>query len=79
MPVQIDLEFRTNFTLRAGDRIALGLSGFTNGNCDNEDGPGIGKTMSEITSYFEQADSGVVSNPSTHHRPRSRASQTLAP
>lgn len=51
MPTEIVLRFTADFNLTGGDQIALGLSGFTSGECDNVEGDSITEETSEITGY----------------------------
>lgn len=51
MPTEIVLRFTTDFNLTGGDQIAVGLSGFTSGECDNFEGDSIAEEFSEITGY----------------------------
>lgn len=47
-PTQIKLRFRCDFNITTGDRIVVGLAGFTSGECDNVEGKSITSVFNEI-------------------------------
>ncbi len=48
VPTQIILKFKADFNISTGDKIVVGLSGFTSGKCDNIEGASITATFDEI-------------------------------
>jgi hypothetical protein len=58
-PTEIILKFKADFNISAGDKIAVGLSGFTTGNCDNIEGDSITAVLDEVE-FLNNIDPGTL-------------------
>jgi len=47
-PTEIVVKFKLDFNLTSGDKIAIGLAGFTSGECDNVEGQSITAELDEV-------------------------------
>jgi hypothetical protein len=66
MPTEIVLRFTTDFNLTGGDQIAVGLSGFTSGDCDNVEGDSIAEEFNEVTGYSFINEAFLLVSPFHH-------------
>jgi hypothetical protein len=58
-PTEIVLKFKADFNISGGDKIAVGLSGFTTGECDNIEGDSITAVLDEV-SFLNVIDPGTL-------------------
>jgi hypothetical protein len=47
-PTEIVIKFTLDFNLTSGDKVAIGLAGFTSGECDNSEGRSITAELDEV-------------------------------
>mmetsp|Transcript_26309 Transcript_26309/g.34215 ORF Transcript_26309/g.34215 Transcript_26309/m.34215 type:complete len:245 (+) Transcript_26309:89-823(+) len=58
-PTEIVLKFKADFNITTGDKIAVGLSGFTTGLCDNIEGESITAVLDEVE-FLNNIDPGTL-------------------